>query len=334
MLPTHRQQELLSFGYIRFKCKRYHIPIPVTKMMLAYYNDINILIFKDKLLKTFLDNKSSQLPHITPFKPFCIHGIRFESMIKTTPDPYPSKFVTFVLHITSRCAINKIILYLELYCFETNTYIKGTKTFLLKGEKTKEWSLPWVKTSKCKPKKVLHFGMYIHIKQIHYTNVNNFAPPITLYERIKIQRNGSFEWQMTNKLLAEIKSVNIDGTHRYYSPNFGGYNSWYIRFRPDKNNTYFRLLHRSFPQNIKQIELVYSVVLICDGKSYYIDRQQIFTRNDNGMELCFIGVNWMDIVGSQSICMLIKFNIIKADNCNNKQIEGKDFSNYGIVWSW
>ncbi len=129
----------------------------------------------------------------------------------------------------------------------------------------------------------------------------------------------------------EIKSTSIDGSRSFYSKNFGDYNTWYIIFRPDTNNTHIRLVHGSFPPNIKQIELMFSVALICDGQSYYNNQRQIFTQNDNGFELTFVDVDWIKIVGSRQICIFIKFAIVRGVNGNNTKIEPQDFNEYGIV---
>eukprot|EP01084_Bolivina_argentea_P310931 538136_1 len=336
MLPTYQQQELLLFGYGRTNCKTYHIPFPITKMMLAYYNDVNIVTYKNESLETFLNKKNNQ--YLTTCKPFRINEIQFQTRI------YPNGrkthelgFVTFGIHFTSPCTnIDKIIIYYELYCYDTLKYIKGTKplTFNTKQNGINgKYSIPWVKLSKCNSKTCLRFGMYIHITQICYLHK---LTPATFYERLQIQRSVSFKWHIKDKLLLDIKSVDINGLRCYYSPNFGGYNTWYFRFRPDKNNTYIALLRRTFPPNIKQIELKYSMVLICDTKSYYKDKKLQLKTGAGwlGMELNFNGVGWMDIVGSRHLQIGIKFDIIKACDSNNKQIKAKDFSKYGIVWSW
>ncbi len=250
------------------------------------------------------------------FKPFWIKGIKFHCLIKLK-----NAFATFGVNITSSKAIDKIILYVELFCKESNTYIKGTKKLKFNGGKKREWTIPfgkkrlnkiWLNANYWKQQDALKFLMYIHIKQIHFTDSKKFES-LTLYERAKIQQSVFWEWYMSKKLMIDIKSVCIDGKRVYFSPNFGIYNTWYIKFKPDKDAVYITLLYRSFPPNIKDIELKYSIVLKLDGKTYCRKKcGWVCQRNHMGTEIKFDGVDWVCIVSAQSIAVMIKLTILKS----------------------
>ncbi len=309
MLPTIQQHTLLTFGYIR-ETKPADIPYPLKKMMLAFYNDVNTVTYKNQSVQTFLNYPNNK--YFTPWKAFHFKGIKFQ--IRIYPNGRKSHelgSLTFGIHCRSHSMnINKITIYYELYCYDTAQYIKGTQA--LNFNTTKQgfnsiYSFPWFKRSKCKNKKSISLATYIHIREICLKTYKS----ITFNEAVKFQKRFSFNWCMTHKLLVEIKSENIDGERCYFSPNFGNYNNWYFRFRPDRNDTYIALLHRNLPHNVSQIDVEYYIVLTCCQQSHLKKKKLSIKKcESSGTELKFFGVGWTDIVGSNELQITIDLDVV------------------------
>ncbi len=297
MLPTTKQQKLLAFGYVRL-FTLIHIPITLINIMLRYFNDI------DNINMNF--NKFSIHKSFEKFyTPFWINKIKFQCLIRINHFLH-SKFVLLSVRVTSPYKMNQVTWYLEFNCAETKSYIKGTKRIMLNNLKNREWTIPVVQLTKVKKKNV-NFSLYIHIKQIHIKSKDRL---LILYDRINTQQSVTFHWEFTKDLMTEIKNKNIDGSRKYYSPNFGNYNTWYLKFRPDQAHTYITLLHGSFPPNIKNITVKYFITLTLDEKRYPKKTSQTFTRYDMGTELRCVDIDWTQIVSAYKIsvwCHINKF---------------------------
>ena len=235
--------------------------------------------------------------------------------------------------------IESIIVYVILYCVETEYQHKTTKIFnhdkYYQRNQFQGWASRNCKLLNLKKYKSLHFYTYIDILHIKYNkNENKYFT-----QNIKMYSSFYYQWKIPNKMLSRFK-ISEHGQH-FYSPNFNN-NCWCITIAPRGYNEYnidtvilqFKLL--KLPYKIKSIFANYNlksninngIDLKWKSKFSYNnfrckwDDEQYMTSNVKPKAL-----NKLD---SMNVTLSINIEQVEVDD-RDGVIDKELWSNYGII---
>ena len=225
--------------------------------------------------------------------------------------------------------IEKLILYFELGCIETNTEYRNIGQFSI-DDTWSNWYPFNMKSAELQglyKNNFLTFNIYIDIIQIKY---KSNCLKLDYYKNIKIYKKSGYKWIVKGKLLKNF--IFYPDNKRFYSSNYFQDNCWCLYATPNTKhaNSYFQIYLRliRLPKDIKTIKIECYFQININSKNENNSFIKQFNYDDNSLLLATLKPS--QLLDAKKLIFNVNVNILKVYDYNDKLVAKKCWNNYGI----
>mmetsp|Transcript_8410 Transcript_8410/g.13820 ORF Transcript_8410/g.13820 Transcript_8410/m.13820 type:complete len:380 (+) Transcript_8410:36-1175(+) len=366
---NQKRANLLAFGYLRRKQKKYHLSIPtdLTSVCLKFFHDVIEWKFTDSNLTQFYEASQRGSFEGQQFK---IHDLAFKLTVfpryRGWTFQNDAEYVALFFELDRKSLPSQVqhilvyfILYLEEYSYEYRHIAK-----LSKSNHDIMWYTPTVQFRRIKERKFkqLSFGCYAEVLRICYhdepssdddgdsdsfasaSSLTQRVPPLPKYKyftmNTRILSEYVFEWNLNDNELARFKHAATD--YSLYSSNFNG-DCFCIVCSPNglsvvkqsEGLIFLKIKLLKMPCNINKLSIEYELKLETQGASYHKfihkeTREYAYDKTGDNVKDDLMKLSSMAQV--DGIRITAKIRVLKAFvNEKNEEIKKEDWLRHGII---
>eukprot|EP01084_Bolivina_argentea_P149334 260878_1 len=338
MSTKQKLTELLTSGYVK-ETYNATVPFQLIKLIQIFYDEYVYCKLSNKKLKDFIATPNATM--ISLEKSFQIKQIKFELVGCPNGASINHVGLTAIgLKLYLPQNIQYVEFYFEITC-ETLNYTNSIKllrkAFKINRHTGKSFGEVIFKLSEIKPLQYVYFNCITQIKYIKYTNESKKTDFIVAINKILMQKQCNFVWNINGKLLETCRKTLLK--QPIFSDSFDTNNWCLILFSNGVNDgdnghpkVFLNLL--SLPYNIKSIDVKFNLS-VNGNKNKAIVHNFANEKKQNGWSTKY-GLRCNEMFSEWNRLELIVFGvsveIINIYGQNSEKINENEWIKYGVVF--